>query len=372
MKRIYLDNNATTPLDPLVLKAMQTDLNEIPANPSSIHYFGQEAKKRLNKARHYLADYFNVKPSELIFTSGGTEAINLILKGLFPTFPDGEIITSDLEHAAVYNTLRCFEKRGGRIFFLKGGQLGAISPQQVKNAITPNTKLIALTAANSETGVKTDIEAIAQIAHEHKIFLFVDGVALLGKESFTIPQGVSAMSFSGHKIHGPKGSGLALLRHGHKLEPLFHGGGQEYGMRSGTENMAAIIGFTKAIELIRDKQALITEQMQSLRDYFEKELQTICPLIQINGNGKRIPNTSNISFPSFSGEDLLIALDQAGIAVSHGSACSSGALEPSRVLINMGIPKKIAASAIRFSLSRNTTKEEIDKTLQELRTILTH
>lgn len=363
MQRIYLDNNATTPLDPLVLEAMQPDLQSLPANPSSIHYFGQEARKRLTKARHTLATFFNVKPHELIFTSGGTESLNMILKGLFPLFPEGHIITTDIEHSAVNEVMKLFEKRGGRITYLKTGTWGAAQPEHVLEAIQDNTKLIALSAANSETGVKTDLESTAKIAKERGIFFAVDGVALLGKEHFTIPEGVSAMAFSGHKLHAPKGSGLTFVRAPHKLEPLLHGGGQEMGMRSGTENLANITGLTKAITLLTDKLPVATEHMQALRDHFESQLKKIFPSLQINGEGPRIPNTSNLSFPNVNGEELLMNLDLKGVAASHGSACASGAHEPSRVLLNMGYTKGRAASAIRFSLSRLTTHEEIERTL---------
>lgn len=365
MKRIYLDHNATTPIDPLVLEAMKVELAIGPANPSSIHYFGQEAKKRLTKARHALAAYFGIKPSELIFTSGGTEAINLILRGFFAAYPDAHGISSNLEHAAVLETLKSFP-----VTFLGGNASGAITPQQVVEAISPKTRLIALSAANSETGVKTDIEAIAKIAAARDIFFFVDGVALLGKEQFSIPAGISAMAFSGHKIHGPKGSGVAFIRSPHKIKPLLTGGGQEYGLRSGTENLAAIIGLTKAVELLKDKLPAATEHMRQLRNYFEEKVKEKFPKAHVNGTGPRLPNTSNIAFPGINGEELLMQLDIAGVAASHGSACSAGALEPSRVLINMGLSRKEAGSSVRFSISRDTTQAEIDHALKILSKIV--
>ncbi len=371
MNRIYLDNNATTALDPLVLEAMQPDLTSIPANPSSIHHFGKEARKRLAKAHHTLADYFNVKPHELIFTSGGTEAINMVLKGFFFLYPQEHIITTALEHSAVFEVIKLFEQRGAQVTYLKTGERGAATPEQVREAIQSDTKMIVLSAANSETGVKTDIEGIAKIAEERGIFYFVDGVALLGKESFTITGGVSAMAFSGHKLHAPKGSGLAFVRSPHKLVPLLHGGGQENNMRCGTENLASIVGIAKAIDLLSEKLPNATTHMKTLRDTFETELKKIAPTIRVNGTGPRLPNTSNISFPGVNGEELLINLDLQGIATSHGSACASGAHEPSRVLIDMGYPKKRVASAIRFSLSRHTTLQEIERTLAILREILT-
>ncbi len=372
MERIYLDNNATTALDPRVLDAMQSDLGLLPANPSSIHSFGQEARARLTKARSMLAAYFHVKPHELIFTSGGTEAINMVLKGLFPLFPNGHIISTRIEHSAVYEVIQLFESRGAHVTYLPVGPLGAPTPKQVSEAITEETKLIALSAANSETGVLLEMEEIAKIALKHNLFFFVDAVALLGKMPLTIPDGVLAMSFSGHKIHAPKGSGLAFVRAPCTLTPLLHGGGQENGRRSGTENLAAITGLAKGVEILYDIVPAAGKKMGQLRDHFESELKKIFPPLLINGEGPRLPNTSNLSFPGFSGEELLMQLDLQGIAASHGSACASGAQEPSRVLQNMGYPKARAASAIRFSLSRNTTEEEINRTLSVLGKVLLH
>jgi cysteine desulfurase len=221
-----------------------------------------------------------------------------------------------------------------------------------------------LGAVNNETGVKTDIHAIASIAKQANVPLIVDGVALLGKEPFEIPQGVSAMAFSGHKLHGPKGSGLALIRSSLSLYPLLTGGDQETGRRAGTENLPAIIGFAKAIQLLDEELPEATTRMHMLRQRLEEGLQQAIGPLVINGQGPRICNTSNISFPGVEGETLLIALDMAGIAVSHGSACASGALEPSRILQNMGISKTLSRSSVRFSLSRWTTSEEIDACIE--------
>jgi len=370
MNRIYLDTNATTALDPLVLAAMREDLSFVPANPSSIHSFGRAAKKRLNEARESLAKFFQVKPKELIFTSGGTEGINMILKGFFSNLSEGHLITTEMEHAALFETAKLLEKRGVRVTYLKGSPRGAVSLEEVEAAILPKTRMLALSAANSETGVKIEMEALASLAQSKGIFFFVDGVALLGKELFTIPEGVSAMAFSGHKIHAPKGIGLAFLRSPHKLEPLLFGGGQEGGMRSGTENLAGIVGFSKAVELLTDHLPSASLQMGNLRDSFEREIKKKYPDAAINGEGKRVPNTSNLFFPNIHAEELLMNLDLHGVAASHGSACSSGAFEPSRILLNMDLSHKRAASSLRFSLSRFTTKEEIEKTLMILSEIL--
>lgn len=357
--RIYLDNNATTALDPRVREAMIEELQMPVGNPSSVHAFGQETRNRVTRARRLIAQYLGVKPQELIFTSGGTEAINMVIKGFF-TQPLGHIITSNIEHSAVYHCVKSMECLGCSATFLSPGLYGAVSPDAVVEAIKPNTKLIVLMAVNNETGVKTDIDAIAKIAHEKKIPFIVDGVALLGKEMFKIPEGVSAMCFSAHKLHGPSGIGLAIIRNKLKLLPLLVGGQQEYGRRGGSENVPGIIGFAEAIHLLDTVLPEASTRMEHLRDHLENGLKTSLPGISINGHGKRVVNTTNISFAGIDGESLLMKLDLAGIAVSHGSACSSGALEPSRILLNMGIPPEVANTSIRFSLSRFTTIEEID------------
>jgi cysteine desulfurase len=364
MKRIYLDNNATTGVDPRVLEAMLPHLSAVPSNPSSYHYFGQEAKRHLQSARESIAAFFQVKPHEVIFTSGGTEAMNLMLRGFFQSGVSGHAITSNVEHACVHSTLTDLEKKGLEVSYLPAGLLGAVSPEAVKKAIRPNTRFITLIAINNETGVKHDLDAIGQIALEAGIPLIIDGVAWLGKEPFHLPRGVCGIGFSGHKLHAPKGVGLAIVRSPLKLHALITGGQQEYNLRPGTENLAGIIGLAKAIELLKKELPEATMRMAMLRDLLEAGLMEKGFPVVVNGAGKRICNVSNLSFPDVNGEDLLIALDMAGIAASHGSACSSGALEPSRILVNMGIPPQVARSAIRFSLSRNTTREEIDQTIE--------
>jgi cysteine desulfurase len=349
-------------VDLRVLEAMLPELTLIPANPSSVHFFGQEAKQRLNKARQTIAEYFHVKPSEIIFTSGGTEGINMLLKGA--ASPPCHIITSNIEHSAVFQTVQWLEKKGCQITYLDAGLYGAVDPEAILASIKKETRMIVLTAVNSETGVKTDIEAIAKIAKDASIPFFVDAVALLGKEIFPIPQGVTGMAFSAHKFHGPKGIGFCYIRSSVKLQPLIHGGEQEYGKRSGTENLPGIIGLQKAVELLKDELPEASNLMRSLRDRLEIGLKNRLEKVIVNGDGPRIVNTLNMSFLDVQGEDLLMQLDLNGIAVSHGSACSSGAVEPSRILLNMGIPKEIAKSAVRFSLCRFTTEEEIDRCIE--------
>ncbi len=364
---IYLDNNATTGIDPLVLEAMLPELSLTPANPSSIHSFGREAKAKLNRARESVARFLNVQPAEIFFTSGGTESMNWLIRGILKNRLDGHILSSSIEHACVYNTV---QKLPIEVEFLPVGLQGAVSPEQIQAALRPSTALIVLSAVNSETGMKNPIEAIAEIAQEANIPFLVDGVALIGKELFSIPRGVSAMGFSGHKFHGPKGVGFAFVRSSQKLDPLLLGGEQEGGLRSGTENLAGIVGLAKAIELLSSHLPEATERMAMLRDRLEADLAAQCGPVVVNGLGPRVCNTSNLSFPGISGEDLLIALDRAGIAVSHGSACSAGALEPSRVLTQMGVPHEVTRSSLRFSLSRYTTQEEIERAVQEISKIV--
>lgn len=358
--RIYLDNNASTLVDPRVLQAIAQAFKVPLGNPSSLHFFGQAARRHISETRHTIAEFLGVKPQEVIFTSGATEGANLIMRGLMPQ-PHGHLITSVGEHACIFETAKQFEARGCAVTYLPIGLKGHVSVDDVAKAIRPDTRLITLIGANNETGVKTDIDAIAAIAQDARIPLFIDGVAMLGKELFSIPQGVSAMSFSGHKIHAPMGIGFNFIRAGLKMTPAMTGGEQEFGRRGGTPNLMGIIGLGEAIRLLQTDLAANIAKMEKLRDSFEEKIFAAVPKVNRNGSGARICNTSNLSFEGIEGETLLAALDLAGVAASHGSACSSGALEPSRILLNMGLPQAMARSSIRFSLSRNTTVEEIEQ-----------
>lgn len=362
-QKIYLDNNATTPLDPKVIESIVQNLKTEFGNPSSIHSFGQSARAVLQKARDEIAKILNVMPREIVFTSGATESLNLILRG-FLNQKKCHVISSDVEHSAVYSTLKDLEKEGSEITFLKTGLYGAVTLDAVKEAYTPKTGLIVLMAANNETGVKTDIESIASFAKEKKIDFIVDGVAIFGKEPFVILPGISAACFSGHKFHAPKGVGFAFIRKNLLLKPEITGGDQEFGRRAGTENLSGIVGLQTAIKIAFDQMEKNSEKMRVLRDYFESVLLSQLKGISINGLAPRVVNTSNICFHQIDGELLLANLDKQGLAVSLGSACASGALEPSRVLLNMGLSVEDASSSIRFSLSRFTSKEEIDQALE--------
>lgn len=367
MKNIYLDNNASTFVDPLVVDVIAKTLQMYPGNPSSSHTYGREARNLLIQSRETIAAFLNVRPKELIFTSGGTEGANMIIRGIIAASGKGHIVTSNLEHACVYSLVKLLCDEGCEATFLAPGMRGAVSPEDVSAAIQPHTKMIALMAVNNETGIKTDISAIAKIAEQTNIPFFVDGVALFGKESFEIPSGVSAMSFSGHKFHAPKGCGFVYIKTLLKLQPLLVGGEQEYNRRGGTENLADIAGMAEAVRRLEKTLPVASSKMLGLRMHFENTLKkNLGDSVLINGEGERVCNTVNIAFLGVDGETLLAALDREGIATSHGSACASGALEPSRILLNMGMPLERVRQSIRFSLSRYTTQEDIDYTIETL------
>lgn len=357
-EKIYLDNNATTSLDPTVLDSMIEELAAPPHNPSSIHSFGQEARKTLADCRSSIAKFLNVTSSEIFFTSGGTEGMNLLIRGALPD-PASPIITSPIDHPCVYNTLEDLKEKGANVSYLPIDSYGAPKAKDLQKFLQPDTKLIVLSAANGETGIKLDIEGIAAVAKKANVPLILDGVALLGKEPFSIPEGVSGMAFSAHKFHGPQGVGFVFARSGFKLSPLITGGNQEKNLRSGTENLPGIVGMTQALSILDEDEAYA--HMKSLREQFEARLTEKIPDLEINGEGPRLPNTSNIYFPGVDAESLLISLDMENIAASYASACASGALEPSRALLNMGLSKERASSSLRFSFSRMNTPEEVQR-----------
>lgn len=361
---VYLDNNATTPIDPRVLEAILEEYSYAPANPSSIHERGRAAHIRLTQARHQIASIFSVQEEEITFTSGATESLNTLIHGLFR---GGHLITSSIEHAAVLQAVQQLEKKGCNATYLGPASWGAVDPEELQKAIQSNTSLIVLGAANSETGVKNPVKELAEIAKTHAIPFILDGVGLFGKEPFQIPSGISALALSAHKIHGPQGIGLLWAKP--TFSPLLVGGGQEKGRRAGTENLPAIVGFAKAVLLLEEELPFAMLHMSRLRDELETALLEEFPNLLINGVGLRVPNTSNIAFPDIDGELLLMQLDQAGIAVSLGSACASGAIEPSHVLRAMNVPMHLARSSLRFSLSRMTTKQEIESCIEAVKKI---
>lgn len=357
---IYLDNNASTPLAPEVAASCQEELIHL-GNPSSVHSAGRDARARLTLARRTISNFLGVTPPEIIFTSGGTESLNLLIGGILgKRRHKGRIITSATEHSCVHDLLAHKESLGWEIITLKPGISGAITLADVEKVVDEETALICLMAANNETGVKNEWEKIAGFAHMRKIPFVVDGVALLGKEPFQIPEGVTGMGFSGHKIHAPKGSGFVYLQSGCPIVPQMIGGAQEGHRRGGTENLVGIIGMAKGVSLLED-MTNISNYLRTLRDDFERRLVEQLPNISINGEGPRISNTSNIAFEGVDGESLLMSLDLQGVLASHGSACSSGSLEPSRILLEMGLPRPRVRSSIRFSFSRFNTPSQIEK-----------
>jgi len=341
---------------------MLADLSGPPANPSSVHWFGQQARNLLIQSRRTAASYFGAKTEEIIFTSGGTEGINFLLRGLGSK---GHLVTTAIEHSSVYKTIQSLEAQGLSVTYVPVSLWGAPLPEEIETAIRPDTKAIVLSASNGETGVKIDLDAIGKIAEKRSIPLILDTVSYAGKEPLILPGSVWAAAISGHKFHAPKGIGAVLLRSSLKIPPLLTGGNQEYMKRAGTENLSGILALAEALQILLHDQTAITQHLSDLRHHLEQGLLSTIPDIAINGQGPRISNTSNIAFLGVDGETLLMHLDLAGIAVSHGSACSSGSLEPSRVLTRMGIDPKTARSSLRLSIGRFNTREEIDRTIDQ-------
>jgi len=365
---IYLDNNATTLLDPVVKKEMDKVFSLGPLNASSIHSQGRKASQMLKQARKDIAASLQVEEKEILFTSGATEAINLVLHSFLQKFPKGEILTSPIEHPAVLETLK---QQEAKVHYVAIDEKGDVTEERIKAALTPSIKLAIFSAVNTETGVKNDLKMLARLAYQNGLFLILDGVGILGKAPFSIEEGISAMVFSPHKVHGPQGTGILYAKKDFPLTAQIKGGGQERNLRSGTENLAGIIGAAKAFCIAIEKSTAFEKKMEELRNLFETTLLTQLENVSVNGKGCRICNTSNLCFEGIDGETLLILLDQNGILASHGSACASHALEPSKVLLEMKIPLERVQSSLRFSLSRFTTKEEIIKACEIITSLVT-
>jgi cysteine desulfurase len=364
MTRIYLDSNATTPMRPEVVAAMMPVFTENFGNASSIHWFGQQAKALMDDARHQVARLINADISEIVFVSGGTEADNLAIRGIAESqkAKGRHIITSRIEHHAVLHTCKDLEKQGYEVTWLPVSRDGLVDVGNVKKALRPDTILISIMHANNEIGTIQPIEEIGRIAEEADIYFHSDGVQSIGK----IPVDVKKLrldlySMSSHKIHGPKGVGALFVKKGTILKPIMTGGGHERNRRSGTENVAGIVGFGEAARLAREGLAGEMSRVRELRDKLEAELKARIELIHVNGeNAPRLPNTSNIMVDYAEGEGLVISLDLKGVAVSTGSACSSGSLEPSHVLTAIGKTPDEAHGSLRISLNSMTTEHDID------------
>jgi len=368
LKRIYFDHNATTPVLDEVFDAMVPFLKEQWGNPSSIHWAGRGTKKALEDAREKVCALLNCAPLELIFTGSGTEGDNHAIKGLAWAKKDkgNHIITTKVEHPAVLNTCKHLQKEGFEVTCLDVDKYGLISLDELKAAITPKTILITVMFANNETGVLFPIKEIGAIAKEKGIAFHTDAVQAAGKIKIDVQDlNVDLLTISGHKLYGPKGVGALYVKRGTRLVPLIHGGHHERNRRGGTENVAGIIGMGKAAEVaLRDMDREIAH-LTVLRDRLEKGMAERVPHIMVNGApDKRLANTANISFEFVEGESLLLNLDMKGIAASSGSACTSGSLEPSHVLVSMGLSHELSHGSVRFSLGKSNTAEEIDYLLE--------
>ena len=361
MRRVYLDNNATTPVLPEVFEAMRPYFGEHFGNASSIHSHGQETRAAVENARESVAKLLGATPPEIVFTSGGTESDNLAIAGLVN---EGDhVITSSIEHHAVLHACKHLEDLCCAVTVLPVDGRGLVDPADVKRALRPNTRLISVMMANNETGALQPLEEIGKIAAEAGAFFHTDAVQAAAKVSIDVRSiGCHALTISGHKIHGPQGTGALYVRKGTKIRPLLHGGRQERSRRAGTENVPGIVGLGKAADLAKagldrgDAKAL-----SALRDRLQQGILEQVEDAGVNGDGApRVTNTTNIHFDYIEGESLVIALDLKGLAVSTGAACSSGAIEPSHVLIAMGLKPEQARASIRFSLGKQTTSEDID------------
>jgi len=366
MRRVYLDNNATTPVLPEVLEAMRPYFGEHFGNASSIHHHGQETRAAVERARESVAALLGCRASEIVFTSGGTEGDNLAVFGLasFGPGPGDHVITSTIEHHAVLNACKhlAMKMTGCEVTYIPVDGRGLVDPADVKRAIRPNTKLITHMLANNETGVVQPIAEIGKIAAEADIYFHTDAVQAAGKIPIDVNKiGCDLLTISGHKMHGPQGVGALYVRKGTQLEPMLYGGSHERSRRAGTENVPGIVGLGKAAELaIAGFERGDDRKMAAARDQLERELLEI-EATGLNGEGApRVPNTTNIYFDAIEGEALVIALDLKGLAVSTGAACSSGAIEPSHVLIAMGLRSGRAKASIRFSLGKQNTPEDVD------------
>lgn len=351
---VYLDNNATTFLDPQVRETLVKLLNKNLGNGSSIHRLGQTSKAMLAKAAVQVAKNLGVLPEEIFFTSGATEGLNMLVQGLCS---GAHVIASALEHSA---TLAALERRGNYTLVPPKKGKGSLEVEDIEPYLQENTRLLIVMSANNETGIVTDLDSIAQWAFKKGICLLTDMVGSFGKEPFFLPKGVTAAVFSGHKIHGPQGTGFVFLRKGIKCLPLIVGGAQMGGRRAGTENVIGVSALAHAVELLCEKEEETSEKMAKKRDLFEALLQKALPQITIIGKDqKRVSSVSTIAFEGLDGELLLMRLDLRNLYCSMGSACASGGIEPSHVLNNMKLPFPFLTSTLRFSFSRFTTEEEI-------------
>ncbi len=372
MKRIYLDHAATTKTDERVLQEMMPYFTEVYGNASSLHSMGQDAGGAVIEAREKIASILGCSPSEIYFTSGGSESDNWALKGIANKKGKGHIITSKIEHPAIIETCKNLAKKGFEITYLDVDKYGIVDLEQLKREIRPDTILISVMSANNEVGTKEPIDEIAKIAKEHKIPFHTDAVQAIGAIRFNVKeQGIDMLSLSAHKFNGPKGIGVLYLRNGLGIERYIDGGEQERNMRAGTTATPLVVGLAKAMELAYENFDEKIEDLTKKRDYLINRILTEIPYTSLNGHPtKRLSNNVNISYKFIEGESILMLLDFEGIAVSTGSACSSGSLKSSHVLLAMDVDVELAHSSIRMTLGKENTYEELDYTVDALKKII--
>ncbi|MBZ5563558.1 MAG: cysteine desulfurase NifS [Acidobacteriia bacterium] len=370
VRRIYLDNSATTAVAPEVFEAMRPYLTENYGNASSIHWYGQQAKAAAEKAREQVARLLNARASEIVFTSGGTESDNAAIRGIVEASraEKKHVVTTVIEHHAVLYTCKALEKRGVEVTYVRVGPGGAVDPADIERALRPETVLITVMHANNELGTIQPLEAIGRIARERDIYFHTDAVQSVGKIPVGVEQlGVDLLSLSAHKLHGPKGVGALYVRKGTILRPLLYGGHDDRDRRPGTENVPGMVGLGKAAELAMAHLEDTAARVGTLRDRLERSIVERVPQVSVNGDpAHRLPTTSNLRFDYIEGEGFVIAMDLRGVACSTGAACSSGSVEPSHVLSAIGLKPEQARSSVRFSLGRFNTPEDIDATLEIL------
>jgi len=363
VSRIYLDHNATTPLDPHVLEAMLPALRDGFGNPSSLHWFGQQARAAVDMAREEVAALVGASPGEIVFTASGTEADNMALRGAAAAAraPRRKIVYSTIEHHAVMNTAKALGEEGFPVEASRTGADGLVDLDDLRERVGDDTALVAVMLANNETGLVQPVDDVVRLARERGALVHGDAVQAAGKIPVDVRTlGVDTLALSAHKIYGPKGVGALYVRRGTRLKALVRGGSQERNRRAGTENVAGIVGLGRAAALAREELGAHAVRVAGLRDRLEARLRAI-PGAERNGNGPRVPNTTNLSFAGLEAESLVMALDLAGLAVSTGAACAAGAVEPSHVLRAMGLPVERVQASLRFSLGRDTTEEQVDR-----------
>jgi cysteine desulfurase len=361
-RSVYLDHNASTPVHPEVLQAMLPYFSERFGNASSVHGFGREAREGLETAREQIAGFLRVSKDEIVFTSGGTESDNLGIKGIAAARRSGHIVTSQIEHHAVLRTCEMLETQGFTVTYLPVDEYGMVRPEDLERAIRPDTILVSLMHANSEVGTLQPMSEIGRVTRGHGVPLHVDAVQTFGKVPIDVDAfGIDLLSFSGHKIYGPKGVAGLYIRKGTKMAAVQHGGDHERRRRAGTENVAGLVGFGKAVEVRGREMAGEAVRLTGLRDRLWEGIRARVDEVRLNGHPTlRLPGTCNMCFRNVESESIVLGLDLKGIATSAGSACTSGSVEPSYVLVAMGLPLDWAMGSVRCSLGRSTTAEDID------------